>query len=32
MDYKEEIIKLIQKCNNLHWLEVIYVYVSRLLG
>ena len=32
MDYKEEIIKLIQKCNNFHWLEVIYVYVSRLLG
>ena len=32
MDYKEAIIKLIQKCNDLHWLKVIYAYVSRLLG
>lgn len=32
MDYKEETIKLIQKCNDLHWLEVIYTFVSRLLG
>ena len=27
MDYKEETIKLIQKCNNLHWLKVIHAYV-----
>lgn len=32
MDYKEETIKLIQKCNDLHWLNVIYTFVSRLLG
>ena len=29
---KEEIIKMIQKCNNLHWLKVIHAYVLRLLG
>ena len=32
MDYKEETIKLIQKSNDLHWLEVIYTFVSKLLG
>lgn len=32
MDYKEETIKLIEKCNNLHWLKVIHAYVLRLLG
>jgi hypothetical protein len=32
MDYKEEIIEMIQKCNNLHWLKVIHAYVLRLLG
>ena len=30
MDYKEETIKLIQKCNDLHWLEVIYTFVSKI--
>ena len=30
-NYKEETIKLIQKCNDIHWLKVIYAYVSRLL-
>lgn len=32
MDYKEATIKLIQKCSDLHWLKVIYTYVSKLLG
>ena len=32
MNYKEETIKLIQRCNDIHWLKVIYAYVSRLLG
>ena len=27
-----DIIKIIQKCNNLHWLKVIHAYVLRLLG
>lgn len=32
MGYKEEIIEMIQKCNNFHWLKVIHAYVLRLLG
>lgn len=31
MDYKKETIKLLEKCNNAHWLKVIYAYVARLL-
>ena len=31
MDYKKETIKLLEKCNNVHWLKVLYAYVSRLL-
>ena len=31
MDYKKETIKLLEKCNNVHWLKVIYAYASRLL-
>lgn len=30
--YQEEIIKMIRKCNNLHWLKTVYAYVKRLLG
>lgn len=32
MDYKKEIIELIQKCEDIHWLKTIYAYVNRLLG
>ena len=31
MDYKEEIIEMIQKCNNLHWLKVIHAYVFKIV-
>lgn len=31
MNYKTEIINLVQKCNNSHWLKVVYAYVKRLL-
>lgn len=29
--YKEKIIELITKCDDLHWLKTIYAYVNRLL-
>ena len=32
MDYKTEIINLVQNCANSHWLKVIYAYVKALLG
>jgi hypothetical protein len=32
MDYKKEIIELIEKCDNTHWLKTIYAYVKRLIG
>ena len=28
-EYQEEIIKLIEKINNIKWLNYIYVYVKR---
>lgn len=31
MDYKKEIIELIEKCDNTHWLKTIYAYIKRLL-
>lgn len=31
IDYKTEIINLVQNCDNSHWLEVIYTFVKRLL-
>lgn len=31
MNYKAEIINLVQNCNNSHWLKVVYAYVKRLL-
>lgn len=31
MNYKTEIINLVQNCNNSHWLKVVYAYVKRLL-
>ncbi len=30
--YIAEIIKLIEKCDNLHWLKTIYAYVNALLN
>lgn len=30
-DYKEEILELINGCNNVHWLRCIYAYVKKLL-
>nr|DAK22097.1 MAG TPA: hypothetical protein [Caudoviricetes sp.] len=30
--YKKEITKLINNCNDLKWLKVIYAYVNKLLG
>lgn len=32
MDYKKEIIELIEKCDNTHWLKTIYAYIKRLLS
>lgn len=29
--YMEKIIEMIKKCDNLHWLKVIYAYVKGLL-
>lgn len=31
MDYKKEIIEMIEKCDDIHWIKVIYAYVKRLL-
>nr|DAM76804.1 MAG TPA: hypothetical protein [Caudoviricetes sp.] len=31
MNYKESIIDLINKCDDLHWLKCIYAYVNALL-
>lgn len=31
MDYKKEIIEMVEKCNDLHWLKTIYAYIKRLL-
>lgn len=31
MDYKKEIIEMIQNCNNQHWLKVIFTYLKALL-
>lgn len=31
MNYKTDIINLVQNCNNSHWLKVVYAYVKRLL-
>lgn len=31
-DYKKEITNLINKCDDLHWLKVIYAYVKKILG
>ena len=31
MDYRKEIIEMIEKCTNNHWIEVIYLFVDRLL-
>lgn len=30
-DYKKEIIEMVEKCNDIHWIKVIYAYVKRLL-
>ena len=32
VDYKKEIIEMIEKCTNNHWIEVIYIFVKRLIG
>jgi hypothetical protein len=32
MNYKEEIIEMIEKCDDIHWIKAIYAYVKRLLG
>lgn len=29
---KKEIIEMIEKCDNAHWIEVIYAFVKRLLN
>lgn len=30
-DYKQKIIEMINKCDNIHWLKTIYAYVKTLL-
>lgn len=32
MDYKKEIIEMIENCDNIHWLKTIYAYIKRLIG
>lgn len=32
MDYKKEIIEMVEKCTNNHWIEVIYTFVKKLIG
>lgn len=32
MDYKKEIIELIENCDNIHWPKTIYAYIKRLIG
>ena len=29
--YREKIIDLVKKCDNMHWLKTIYAYVRKLL-
>ncbi len=31
MDYKKEIIEMIQKINNVRWLRSIYIFVKTLI-
>nr|DAQ49857.1 MAG TPA: hypothetical protein [Caudoviricetes sp.] len=31
MDYKKEIIDMVQKCTDERWLKLIYAYIKRLL-
>lgn len=30
--YRDEIIKLIENCQNPYWLNLIWIYVKHLLG
>ena len=32
VDFMKEIIEMIEKCTNNHWIEVIYVFVKKLIG
>ena len=29
--YKEMIIEMVKKCDDMHWLKVIYAYINGLL-
>lgn len=29
--YREQIIEIVKKCDNLHWLKTIYAYLRKLL-
>lgn len=29
--YKKKIFDIVNKCNDIHWLKVIYAYLSKLL-
>lgn len=32
VDYKKETIEMVQNCTNSHWIEIIYIFVKKLLG
>lgn len=32
MDYKKEIIEMLEKIDNIHWLRSIYVFMKTLLS
>lgn len=32
MDYKKEIIEMLEKIDNIYWLRSIYVFMKTLLG
>jgi hypothetical protein len=32
MDYKEQIIEMLEKIDNIYWLRSIYVFMKTLIG
>lgn len=31
MDYKKEIIDMVQKCTDKHWLKIIYTFLKKII-
>ena len=31
IDYKTDIINIVQNCNNSYWIKVVYAYVKKII-